>query len=93
MAASSPTPVEVPAVRRQVAEAAAKRVLTANTTANGSGGLLEHRAVRVAVNSTPNAAGNFEIHALAEGEHPPAGWKQALLVALESTERLLPDRS
>jgi hypothetical protein len=110
MAASNPTPVEVPIVRRQVAEAAARNALTGsgwgaspgvspsiNDTADtpvpsGLGRFVEHRALRVALSPTPNAAGHFEIHPLTQREAPEPGWKVALLVGIDETERLFPGR-
>lgn len=56
------------------------------------GRFVEHRAVRVSISPVPNASGHFELHPLAEGEQPEPGWKVAVLVALDETERLFPGR-
>jgi hypothetical protein len=56
-------------------------------------GFITHRTVRVALSPTPNGRGEFSVHPLAEGEPTPAGWKDALLVALEPSERLFPGRN
>jgi hypothetical protein len=53
---------------------------------------VTHRTVRVALSPAPNGNGEFSVHPLAEGEEVPAGWKDALLVALDPSERLFPGR-
>jgi hypothetical protein len=53
---------------------------------------VSHRTVRVALSPAPNGHGEFSVHPLAEGEATPEGWKDALLVALDPSERLFPGR-
>lgn len=50
---------------------------------------VEHQAVRVAVMAGNGATRQLSVRVLSEGEHPPPGSTEALLVALDPRRKLL----
>lgn len=98
--APSPTATPAPISVSTVAAPAAPALGSAPNAAPGLDAappsapfFVTHRTVRVAVSPAPNGQGEFSVHPLAAGEAVPAGWKDALLVALDPAERLFPGRS
>ena len=53
---------------------------------------VQHRAIAVAISTTPNSSGHFDLHPLAEGERVEPGFRAALLVGLTPGERIFPGR-